>query len=129
MARVQEAVTAIRRLRDEAGVKPNVRLPASIDLDAAVAEHIAHLARLELSANGAEPVATFAGVRILASDEFDHAALARRIAERRRELEEEIARAEKKLANPGFRDKAPADVVEAEQAKLDAYRREREALA
>jgi valyl-tRNA synthetase len=129
MGRVQEAVTAIRRLRDEAGVKPGVKLPATVDLDAAVAEHIANLARLELSANGAEPVATVAGVRILASDEFDHEALARRFEERRRELDAEIERVEKKLANPGFRDKAPPDVVAAEREKLDGYRHEREALA
>src|SRR5205085_10409703 len=52
MERVQEAVTAIRRLRDEAGVKPGVRIPAAVDGDAAVAEHIANLARLELSSDG-----------------------------------------------------------------------------
>src|SRR5207237_8755428 len=88
MERVQEAVTAIRRLRDEAGVKPGVRIPAAVDGDAAVAEHIANLPRLELSADGADPVATVAGVRLLASDDFDHAALARRIEERRRELDD-----------------------------------------
>jgi valyl-tRNA synthetase len=129
MARVQEAVTAIRRLRDEAGVKPGVRLPASgAGLDPAVAEHIASLARLELSTNGGDPVATIAGVRILASDEFDSAALAKRIEDRRKELDGEIVRIEKKLSNQGFVAKAPADVVEAEKEKLEGYQREREAL-
>src|SRR3954451_6923319 len=58
MERVRETVVAIRRLRDLAGVKPALRLPASADMDADVAEHIATLARLELSSNGGEPLAT-----------------------------------------------------------------------
>jgi valyl-tRNA synthetase len=128
MERVREAVVAIRRLRDLAGVKPRVKLPAAVDHDDATAEHIANLARLELSANGGDPVATIAGVRILASDQLDAGALAKRIEERRAELDNEIARIEKKLANEGFVDKAPAEVVEAEKQKLAFYQREREAL-
>ena len=128
MERVQQAVTVIRRLRDLAGVKPGVRLPADVDLEEGVAGHIANLAGLELSPNGGDPVATIAGVRILASDAFDAEALARTIDERRRQLDTEIARIENKLANKGFVEKAPPEIVQAEQEKLDGYRREREAL-
>src|SRR4051794_30267966 len=128
MERVRFAVGAIRRLRDLAGVKPGVKLPASVGHDDALAEHIANLARLELSQNGGAPVATVAGVRILPSDAFDADALSKRIDERRAELDDEIARIEKKLGNKGFVDKAPADVVDAEKQKLGFYRREREAL-
>ena len=49
-------------------------------------------------------------------------------AERAR-LEKEIARAEAMLANERFVARAPADVVEAERAKLARYRRELEALS
>jgi len=128
MTRVQETVTAIRRLRDEAGVKPGVRLPAATDHDDDVASHIAHLARLELSGDGADPVATVAGVRILASADFDADALTSKLDARRAQLREEIARAEKKLANTGFTDKAPPDVVEEERTKLERFRRELESL-
>jgi valyl-tRNA synthetase len=48
-------------------------------------------------------------------------------AERER-LRNEIARAEKMLANERFVAKAPADVVEAERAKLERYRRELDAI-
>jgi valyl-tRNA synthetase len=48
-------------------------------------------------------------------------------AERSR-LQAEIARAEQKLANDGFVEKAPAEVVEAEREKLARYRRELDAL-
>jgi valyl-tRNA synthetase len=128
MERVREAVVAIRRLRDLAGVKPALRLPASVDHDSAAAEHIANLARLELSSNGGEPIATIAGVRILASDEVDSDAFRQRVAARRSELESEVARGEKKLGNKGFVDKAPPEVVQEEREKLDAYRRELESL-
>src|SRR3954447_907938 len=128
MERVRFAVGAIRRLRDLAGVKPGVKLPASVEHDDALAEHIANLARLDLSSNGGDPVATVAGVRILPSDAFDADALSKRIDERRGELDNEIARIEKKLSNKGFVAKAPAEVVDAEKQKLEGYRREREAL-
>jgi valyl-tRNA synthetase len=48
-------------------------------------------------------------------------------AERDR-LRNEIARAEKMLANERFVAKAPAEVVEAERAKLERYRRELDAI-
>src|SRR3954454_10747327 len=128
MERVREAVVAIRRLRDLAGVRPALRLPAAVDLDAASAEHIANLARLELSSNGGEPIATIAGVRLLATDEIDAAAFSERVDARRDELRKEVDRGEKKLANKGFVDKAPPDVVQEERVKLEGDRRELESL-
>jgi valyl-tRNA synthetase len=128
MERVRETVVSIRRLRDLAGVKPALKLPASVDLDAAVAEHIANLARLELSSNGGEPLATIGAVRILASDQIDADAFAQRVDTRRGELRNEVERGEKKLGNKGFVDKAPPEVVQEERDKLDGYRRELESL-
>src|SRR3954466_8272216 len=128
MESVRETVVSIRRLRDLAGVKPALRLPASVDMDATMAEHIANLARLELSPNGGEPLATVGGVRILATDDVDAQAFQTRVDARREELRKEVERGEKKLANKGFVDKAPADVVEEERQKLDAYRHELESL-
>jgi valyl-tRNA synthetase len=128
MEGVRETVVSIRRLRDLAGVKPALRLPASTDIDPVVAEHIANLARLELSQNGGEPLATVGAVRILASSEVDAAAFQARVDARRDELRGEVERGEKKLSNKGFVDKAPAEVVEEERQKLDGYRRELESL-
>jgi valyl-tRNA synthetase len=128
MERVRETVVAIRRLRDLAGIKPALRLPAAVDFDSSVAEHVANLARLELSANGGDPLATIAGVRIFATEGLDAAAFQQRVEARRDELRNEVARAEKKLANKGFVDKAPPEVVQEERDKLEAYRRELESL-
>jgi valyl-tRNA synthetase len=130
MGRVREIVTVIRRLRDEAGIKPAVKLLASSDLDRTLSEHIANLARLDLSGNGGDPVATVGGgaVRILASGDLDARAFQERIAARRAKLADEIARIEKKLSNDGFVAKAPPEVVQEERDKLGAYKRELESL-
>jgi valyl-tRNA synthetase len=128
MERVRETVVSIRRLRDLAGVKPALRLPAAVDLDATAAEHVANLARLELSSNGGEPLATVGAVRILASADVDAEAFQARVNARREELRKEVERGEKKLGNKGFVDKAPPEVVQEEREKLDAYRRELESL-
>jgi valyl-tRNA synthetase len=128
MERVREVVVAIRRLRDLAGVKPAIRLPASVDLDDSLAEHIANLARLELSTNGGEPLATIGDVRLLATADVDAGAFVARVDARREELRKEVDRGEKKLSNRGFVEKAPPEVVEEERQKLDAYRRELESL-
>jgi valyl-tRNA synthetase len=65
---------------------------------------------------------------VLASDAVDAGAAAERAAARRGKLEQEIARAEGKLANQGFVAKAPAAVVEAEREKLERLKRELEEL-
>jgi valyl-tRNA synthetase len=44
-------------------------------------------------------------------------------------LQKEIERGEKMLSNPGFTEKAPPDVVQAERDKLERYRRELDALS
>jgi valyl-tRNA synthetase len=129
MERVRETVVSIRRLRDLAGVKPALKLPAAIDGDPSVAEHIANLARLELgSANGDDPLATVGAVRIFGAEGVDAAAFQQRVDARRDELRKEVERGEKKLGNKGFVDKAPPEVVQEEREKLDAYRRELESL-
>ena len=93
---------------------------------------VARLARVEWSANGTQPVATVAvpggSVAILTADAVDTEAEAKRTAAARTRLEGEIARAEGKLANRGFVDKAPPQVVEAEREKLARLRAELEAL-
>ncbi len=68
------------------------------------------------------------GVELLETAGLDGEAVAARIEERRRKLRSEVERGEKKLSNEGFVAKAPADVVDEERQKLDAYRAELEEL-
>lgn len=127
MSAVIEAVQALRSWRDEAGVKPGQVLPARIDgLDGA-ADLVARMARLDLSSDG-EPTATVpvpgGSVEIRAGDLVDREAEARKAAAERERVQQEIARAEAKLANQGFVAKAPPDLVQAERDKLERLRRE-----
>jgi valyl-tRNA synthetase len=93
-----------------------------------LAEGIALLARLDLSDNGGDPVASVpipgGAVAVLASDGVDLAAAERRRDAQRATLRDEIDRAERKLANDGFVAKAPEPVVRAERDKLERLRRE-----
>ncbi len=134
LGRAIEAITELRRYREQAGVKPSAILPARLSAEGyeATAEQVARLARLELSENGdaaaAEVPVPGGMVALLPTDAFDPAEVERRIAARREELGTEIERLEKKLANERFVQKAPAEVVEGEREKLDSYRRALENL-
>ncbi|MEJ7750440.1 MAG: valine--tRNA ligase [Thermoleophilaceae bacterium] len=127
--RAMEAVTAVRRARDEAGVKPSAVLPARLAAEgyAEMAGQVARLARLELrDAGGEQGVAEVpvpgGVVELLGSEDFDPGESGRREAAQREKMEAEIARLEQKLANERFVEKAPAEVVEGEREKLESYR-------
>jgi valyl-tRNA synthetase len=127
-----EAVKAIRGWRDGLGVRPGAVLPARLSGYDATAAHIARLARLEWRDGAEEPAARYPYPRgvleVFASDELDLGAEERRLAERRAKLEAEIARAEGKLANERFVDRAPAAVVQTERDKLATLKAELEDL-
>jgi valyl-tRNA synthetase len=132
------AVTALRRYRDEVEAPASARIPGRLEAAGyeATLAHVARLARFDLSATGAaeadgageEAIATVTVpggvVHVMPSDAVDVEEVARRRAERRRALEAEIGRAEQKLANRGFVEKAPPAVVEGEREKLERFRAE-----
>jgi valyl-tRNA synthetase len=134
MARVIDAVTALRAWRDAAGVKVGVKVPARLAATGyeETAQHIAALGRLSLSEDGAAPVDSVpvpgGAIEILASEALDPEAAARKRAAERDRLSQEIDRAQSKLSNEGFVAKAPAHVVQAEREKLERLRTELEAL-
>jgi valyl-tRNA synthetase len=68
------------------------------------------------------------GVQVLPSEAFDTGEAEERMKRKRAELVTEIERAEKKLANEQFVQKAPAAVVEEERRKLGEYREALERL-
>jgi valyl-tRNA synthetase len=130
MRRAIAAVQALRAWRDTVGAPPGASIPARLDASGygRSEQHIARLARIEWSQDGGEPVASVGvpggSILVLASEVVDLEAAAERTAAKRAKLEDEIARAERKLANQGFVAKAPPHVVEAERTKLEAYKRE-----
>jgi valyl-tRNA synthetase len=134
LASVIRAVQALRGWRDEAGVKVRALVPARLAASGyeETAPHVARLARVELSEDGADPVASVpvpgGTVEILPTADVDLDAAERKRATERARLESEITRAQQKLSNDGFVSKAPASVVQGERDKLARLRAELEAL-
>jgi valyl-tRNA synthetase len=120
-------VRSVRRWRDLVGV------PAAAVLDARIEpnqpEFLSRLARLSASEREDEPLTTIGPVQVLPSAEVDAAEARTRIDAERGRLRAEIERGEKQLANKGFVDNAPPEVVDEAREKLDGYRRELKALA
>lgn len=127
------AVTALRRHRDELGVAPSAQLRGRLEADGwdGMVEHLERLGRIALG--GEEDVVgrlTVPGgtIELFADEAFDPAEAEARRTARAEELESEIERARKKLANEQFVAKAPAAVVDAEREKLARYEAELAAL-
>jgi valyl-tRNA synthetase len=130
-AEVGEAIELTRRLR---AWRDLVEAPAASVLSARAEgieprEFVGRLSRFEFGKDGGDPVAAVGPVRILASAEIDAEAIAARLEARREELRSEVQRAEGKLGNEKFVDRAPAEVVEEEREKLARYRAELEELS
>jgi valyl-tRNA synthetase len=134
LARTIAAVQAIRGWRDEAEVKASAIVPARLSAGGyeQTAAQIERFGRLAFTPDGGDPVASVAvpggAIEILPSGQVDLGAAEAKRAARREKLEQEIARAEAKLANEGFVAKAPPEVVEAERDKLARRREELESL-
>jgi valyl-tRNA synthetase len=130
LGRMIEAVTALRRYRDEVGAKPSASIRGRLAAEGydACRDHMGRLARFEWvdEASAADVLATVqipgGGVQVLPSQAFDPAEAEARRDKKAADLRKEIVRAEKKLANEQFVAKAPAAVVEEARRKLDEYR-------
>jgi valyl-tRNA synthetase len=143
MTRLIEAVTIIRGWRDSVGARPGLVVPARLRADGyeSTVGALARLARLELDsldahgttdADGEAPIASVAipcgTLDVLAADGLDLGAAEQRRAAARAKLEGEVARVQGKLANAGFVEKAPAEVVAGEREKLARLQSELGAL-
>jgi valyl-tRNA synthetase len=132
--RVIDAIQAMRAWRDFSEVRAGAIVPARLAAEGyeETREHLARLARLSFTPDGAHPVASVpvpgGVVEILPSGDVDTGAAERKRAAQRVKLEQDIERSERQLANRGFVENAPPDVVAGEREKLDRLRGELEAL-
>jgi valyl-tRNA synthetase len=131
LERLIQAVTALRRYRDEVGARAGAAVRGRLLADGYenVRGQLARLARyewVEQEASNGDVLATVpvpgGGVQVLPSDAFDAEEARARIEKRRQHLLREVERAQRKLANENFVLKAPAHVVDEERRKLDEYR-------
>ena len=140
MARVIDAIRAIRTRRAEMNVAPSRKAKVYIatkyqDCFGAAAGFFARLASASevivadafdadvVSGDNAVQIITdSAAIFLPMADIIDFEKEKARLAAEQKKLEDEIARIEKKLSNQGFVSKAPAAVVEGEKAKMEKYR-------
>jgi valyl-tRNA synthetase len=137
MALVMEAITAIRNLRGEMNVPPGAQVEVHLrSEDAAPLEALDRhrhsvmlLARVqELHSNAgtiptASAKAVVSGVEIFMplTGIIDFAEEARRLDRELEKLGKDLSAAQRKMANEDFLAKAPAEVVQKEQQKLQAW--------
>jgi valyl-tRNA synthetase len=123
---LKQAVGAVRALKAEAGLPQGEEVRVYLEGDAAsVVENLSvfrFLARAELLEERPEKALVKAmprvTVRMPLEGLLDVEEWKRRQEKRLKELLELVERSRKKLASPGFREKAPKGVVEAEEARL-----------
>jgi len=124
-----ELVRAIRNLRQEAGTKPGERVKTTLGGDTTaihdLADLISHLAQTEVSFGpGSGPAAVVRAIEVRVAVERDPVEHRARLEKELAEARETLRRSRDLLARPGFAEKAPANVVANEKAKL-AEREER----
>ena len=128
-ALAQDIVRGIREIRAVQHIPPGRRLAALVKASGRPAEilermtplvvHMAGLGSLDIASDAARPATAAAqvvgDVEIYLAGVVDPAKERERLAGRRTKLAEELGRTEARLANPGFVDRAPAEVVAKER--------------
>lgn len=140
--KLRQATVAVRRFRDQVGVLAGKEIEGTLSIDdtelgAVYSENVGileRLAQIDLSASAAdrETVASIAvsggAIQVLAGKNLDKDDVGQRLKERRDHLVSEIKRAQAKLDNAGFTEKAPPAVVEKERDTLNRCKDELEEL-
>ena len=127
MAQLQDLIGAVRNLRGEMGIAPNVKAPLFVEgsVPEALLKYLPALTRLteaktvdRLPENEDAPVAVCNGARLMLKVEIDKAAETARLTKEAEKLQKALDKLTAKLSKPGYTDKAPAHLVEKDKADL-----------
>ena len=127
MAQLQDLIGAVRNLRGEMGIAPNVKAPLLVEgsVPEALLKYLPALTRLteaktvdRLPENEDAPVAVCNGARLMLKVEIDKAAETARLSKEAEKLQKALDKLNAKLGKPGYVDKAPAHLVEKDKAEL-----------
>ena len=127
MAQMQDLIGAVRNLRGEMGIAPNVKAPLFVEgsVPEALLKYLPALTRLteaktvdRLPESEDAPVAVCNGVRLMLKVEIDKAAETARLSKEAEKLQKTLDKLNAKLSKPGYTEKAPAHLVEKDKADL-----------
>ena len=127
MAQLQDLVGAVRNLRGEMGIAPNVKAPLLVEgsVPEALLKYLPALTRLteaktvdRLPESEDAPVAVCNGARLMLKVEIDKAAETARLSKEAEKLQKALDKLNAKLSKPGYTEKAPAHLVEKDKADL-----------
>ena len=126
-AQLQDLIGAVRNLRGEMGIAPNVKAPLFVEgsVPEALLKYLPALTRLteaktvdRLPESEDAPVAVCNGARLMLKVEIDKAAETARLSKEAEKLQKALDKLNAKLSKPGYTEKAPAHLVEKDKADL-----------
>ena len=127
MAQLQDLIGAVRNLRGEMGIAPNVKAPLFVEgsVPEALLKYLPALTRLteaktvdRLPESEDAPSAVCNGARLMLKVEIDKAAETARLSKEAEKLQKALDKLNAKLSKPGYTEKAPAHLVEKDKADL-----------
>lgn len=128
MTVLQDLIGAVRNLRGEMGIQPNVKAPLFVESADGLADYLKYLPMMTrlteaqqvaaLPESEDAPVAVCNGARLMLKVEIDKAAETARLSKEAEKLQKALDKLNAKLSKPGYTEKAPAHLVEKDKADL-----------
>ncbi|HFC7693999.1 TPA: valine--tRNA ligase [Neisseria meningitidis] len=128
MTVLQDLIGAVRNLRGEMGIQPNVKAPLFVESADDLADYLKYLPMMTrltearqvaaLPESEDAPVAVCNGARLMLKVEIDKAAETARLSKEAEKLQKALDKLNAKLSKPGYTEKALAHLVEKDKADL-----------
>lgn len=128
MAQLQDLIGAVRNLRGEMGIAPNVKAPLFVESADDLADYLKYLPMMTrlteaqqvaaLPESEDAPSAICNCARLMLKVEIDKAAETARLSKEAEKLQKALDKLNAKLSKPGYTEKAPVHLVEKDKADL-----------